>query len=82
MTKEAILQRIAAILARQFNIEPGSVNRDTSAYDVDGWDSVSHVYVILEVERRFAIKAPEERVFQLENVGELVDLIAELRNAG
>ena len=77
MDKEQILRGIGDILARQFQIASDSVSRDTSAYDVNGWDSVSHVYVLLEVERRFGVRLPEQRVFQLENVGDLVDLVAE-----
>jgi len=77
MNQNDILQGIAEVLARQFHVSPQSVTREMTTYDVDGWDSVSHVYVLLDVERRFAVKLPEERVFQLDNVGDLVDLVAE-----
>jgi acyl carrier protein len=82
MTEEQILTGIAEILARHFRIDPRSVGRETSAYDVDGWDSVSHVYVMLDVESRFGVKAPADRVFSLENVGDLADLVAELSKGG
>jgi acyl carrier protein len=78
MNSSGTLEGIAAIISRQFQTPLSSVTRETSAYDVDGWDSVSHVYIILEVERVFQVTLPEVRVFQLENVGELADLVAEL----
>jgi acyl carrier protein len=80
MTKAEILQGVREVLVRQFLIQPQSVTRDTSAYDIDGWDSVAHVYVVLDIERRFGVKLPEQRVFELENVGALVDLVAEMRS--
>jgi acyl carrier protein len=79
MRGDEILGGIAEILYRQFQIPATAVTRETCAYDVNGWDSVSHVYVILAVERHFGVKLPEDRVFQLENVGDLADLVAELK---
>lgn len=78
MTADAILDGVRAILAQQFGVEPATITRETVAMDVDGWDSVTHVYVMLEIEQHFAVKIPDERVFSMDNVGELVDLLAGL----
>lgn len=51
------------------------ITRDTTADDVDGWDSLSHARLIMEIERHFGIKFVMEEVGDLQNVGELVDLI-------
>jgi len=78
VTHDEILQKIREVLAHQFGVVPAAITRETVALDVDGWDSVSHVHVMLEIERRFGLQLPEERIFDLDNVGALVDLVADL----
>lgn len=78
MTPDEILDRVRAILAHQFGARPDQITRDTVALDVDGWDSVSHVHVMLEIERRFGVKIPDDRVLSMDNVGDLVDILTDL----
>src|SRR5262249_10387922 len=78
VTKDEVLEQVRRAIADQFGIAPGAVTRETVALDVDGWDSVTHVYLMLEIERRFGKKIPEDRVFAMDNVGDLVDLLAGL----
>jgi acyl carrier protein len=49
---------------------------DTTAEDVDGWDSLAHARLIVAVEKQFGVSFPAERLFELSSVGELVELIA------
>lgn len=81
MTPDEALEQVAGIVGAVFNVPPASIARTTVAEDVPGWDSLTHVYLILEMERRFGVKLPVDEVFLLENVGELVDLIAKHRSA-
>ncbi len=46
-----------------------------TAKDVAGWDSLSHVRLILTIERAFRISFSASQVGRLKNVGELADLI-------
>lgn len=48
---------------------------DTTAKDVDGWDSVTHMMLINEVERKYNIKFSLMDLMNLENVGSLVKAI-------
>ena len=48
---------------------------DLAASDVDGWDSLAHVRLLLTVERKFGIKFNAVEAGKLKNVGELADLI-------
>jgi acyl carrier protein len=48
---------------------------DLSARDVDGWDSLAHIRLLLTVERKFHIKFNAAETGQLKNVGELTNLI-------
>ncbi len=44
---------------------------DTTANDVDGWDSMSHVNLIMAVENRFNIRFNQKEVMGFRNVGDL-----------
>ncbi|HEY8191763.1 MAG TPA: acyl carrier protein, partial [Alphaproteobacteria bacterium] len=51
------------------------ISRDTTATDVEGWDSFNHVRMIVAVEEQFRISLSTAEVADLRNVGELIDLI-------
>jgi acyl carrier protein len=48
---------------------------DLSAKDVEGWDSLTHIRLLLTIERQFHIKFTVTEVGELKNVGGLTDLI-------
>ena len=52
-----------------------AVTSGLSAKDVDGWDSLTHIRLMLTVERSFKIKFSTSDIGKFENVGDLVKLI-------
>jgi len=44
---------------------------ETTHEDVDGWDSVSHVGFVMEVEKTFNIRFPLELIYAFKDVGEM-----------
>jgi acyl carrier protein len=75
MTEAQIYQQLAGIFADVFDDESIHVTSELSAKDVDGWDSLSHIRLILTIEKSFKIKFSTAEVGTLENVGDLVKLI-------
>jgi acyl carrier protein len=72
----------AAVYARLTDIFHDVLDNDEivlspqlTANDVDGWDSLAHVRLILTVEKAFHISFTASQVGRLKNVGELADLI-------
>ena len=51
------------------------ISPSTTAKDVDGWDSLSHVRLIVALERKFKIKFKNSEIEGLMNVGDLVRAI-------
>jgi acyl carrier protein len=51
------------------------LHRETTAGDVDGWDSVAHVMLVLATERKFEIRFESSEIANAANVGEFVSLI-------
>lgn len=57
------------------NLEDWELNEQTTASEVPGWDSLSHVNVILAVEKRFGIRFSNLEILRLKSVGDLQRLV-------
>jgi acyl carrier protein len=74
-----ILQRLIKVVATVFMAEPITLGADTNAEDVPGWDSVSQVMLIMQIEDEFALSLAPELVNAAQNLGELALIITKLR---
>ena len=52
-----------------------ALSEETTARDVSGWDSLSHVQILLGVEDAFGIRLNTTEIAQMENTGSLIDLV-------
>ncbi len=75
MTEEDILQRLTRVFQEVFDDQSLLVRPDMTANDVERWDSLSHVDMIILVEEEFAIRIPTLEVMGLKNVGDLIQII-------
>lgn len=46
-----------------------------TAADVEGWDSLNHIDLIVAIEKKFKVRFTTSEVTSLKNVGELADLV-------
>jgi acyl carrier protein len=76
VSPEEIQPKLTQILRDVFDDEALVATPDLTASDVDGWDSVNHVRLILSVERAFKIKFTASEVTSLKKLGDLTKLIA------
>lgn len=52
-----------------------SINPDTAVLDIPGWDSIFHLRMIFETEKRFKIKFNAPEIIAIKKVGDLLDAI-------
>ena len=72
MPSEAeIIRDIADLIQNTFGVSDVPISSDTVAEDIPGWDSTSHVVLILAIEDHFGVSLDPE--INLSNVGELAD---------
>ena len=69
-----VYERLQSVFDRVF-LDEVKVSPQLSAKDVDEWDSLLHVTLILLVEKEFGIRFATGEVEATENVGELVTLV-------
>ena len=75
MDESQIYTRLAQVFEKVFDDDTIEVTPELSAKDVDGWDSLNHIRLILTIEKAFKIKFSTSEIGKLQNVGDLVTLI-------
>lgn len=69
------MPRLTQVFREVFDDDSLRVSRATTAKDIEGWDSLMHVTLLVRVEKAFGIKFRSSEVAALQNVGELAALI-------
>lgn len=75
MDEPQIYAELTTVFQDVFDDDSLEVTPDLSAKDVDGWDSLTHIRLLLSVEKKFNVKFTTSEIGRLENVGDLVTLI-------
>jgi acyl carrier protein len=75
MDEAQIYARLSEIFENVFDDDTIQLTPALTAKDVDGWDSLAHIRLMLTVERSFKVKFSTTEIGNLENVGGLVALI-------
>jgi len=75
MSREEIYEQLNEVFRDVFDDETITVDDETTAADVDGWDSLMHISLIDAVEEEFDIRFDMKTVVKMKNVGEMVDAI-------
>lgn len=76
MTDQQILERMTEIVADTLGLEDLRLEPSMSAADVDGWDSLAMVQIVVAVEKAFNIRLRTGEIASIKSVGEFVARIA------
>ncbi len=74
MKKEEVMKIVASAVEDTFMVDASEVTRDTVAIDIPGWDSLSHIILLSNIEEEINKELDLEDI-TFENVGNLVDFI-------
>lgn len=75
MEKEEITLKLTKIFRKVFNNNMLELSDDLTANDVAGWDSLSHMILISEIEGAFALKFKLKDLNKMRNLGDMVEII-------
>lgn len=70
-----IMQRLQACVRTTFFDDGIEVSPETTAADVDGWDSLAHVRLLMHLEQEFGVAMTDAAVERASCVGDLARLI-------
>lgn len=80
MTREDIFAQLTEIFRDIFDDEDIVLTDATTADDIEDWDSLEQINLLVAIEKKFNIKFQLADVSNLENVGAMVDLVSKLIN--
>ena len=75
MSREDIYERLNEVFQDVFGDDEITVNDETTAADIDGWDSLRHITLLAAIENEFDIEFSMGATVKMKNVGEMVDYI-------
>lgn len=73
--KEKVFLQVQSIFRTFFKNQSIDLKETTTTEDVDGWDSLTHLELINEIENFFQIQFSLNEIIEFKNVGEMVDCI-------
>lgn len=71
-----IKEKLQEVFQDVFDDDEIELTEEMTADDIEAWDSLTHVQLIVAVEKAFAVKFSTVEVMKLKNVGEFIALIA------
>lgn len=77
MTREEIFDGLNEVFRDVFDDEDITVTNSTTSEDIDDWDSLEHINLIVATEKKFSMKFTMGEVTSMKNVGEMVDIISQ-----
>lgn len=80
MEKEDLFENIQEIFRDIFDDEFLTIESSTNSDDIEDWDSLNHINLVVAIENEFSIKFGFDELSDLKNVGAMVDLIMIKKN--
>ena len=77
MTRESVYEKLHEVFWDVFDDDTIKLSDETTANDIEDWDSLEHISLVVAVEKKFDVKFSMGEVNTMKNVGEMVDIILE-----
>ena len=75
MEDKEIFDRVVEIIKRSLNNDNLELSLDTTAADVEEWDSFNHIQIIVSAEQEFGLKFAISDIESFSSIGDLTNLI-------
>jgi acyl carrier protein len=76
MDKSEILQKVNATFTDVLDNEHITLSDATTAGDIEEWDSLTHIQLVVAIERQFGIRFTSREIQGWKNVGEMLESIS------
>jgi acyl carrier protein len=80
-SSDDIIQDLQVIFSDVLDLPDLCLTAESSAKNVEGWDSLAHVSLVVAIEKRYNIKFALAELRNLSNVGEMADLIIKKKSS-
>lgn len=75
MDKKEIITKLQLVFRDILDNDDIILTEQTAANDIEGWDSLTHIVLVTEIQKEFSIKFTSKEIILWENVGDIIDSI-------
>ena len=75
MERSEIIAKVEEIFREELELDDLVLTDETTADDVEEWDSLSHIQLVAAMEEAFGIEFKSREILSWENIGDLIDSI-------
>jgi acyl carrier protein len=69
-----VQEKVIQVLVNILQVSPEEISTKTTSDDVEKWDSMNHINMILALEQEFGVRYDEEQVVSMLSVGEIIEV--------
>jgi len=80
MTRENVLIELTKIIEEVLDESGLVINEATTASDVEDWDSIMHIEIVVEIEEFYGVKFKTKQIEDFKNVGNIISAIIETKS--
>lgn len=80
MDRATLLEKISEIVMDVTDTENVKLTDTSAPSDVENWDSLNHIQIVVEIEREFGIRFSTQEIQSFKNVGDVASLIEQKTN--
>jgi len=73
-----VRERVYKIISQVFNVPIENINDESSSDDIETWDSLKHMNMVLALEEEFNVQFGEKQVLEMLNVGLIIEILKEI----
>jgi acyl carrier protein len=75
MEEQEILSQVVEIFKDELDNEEIELSMESTAKDIEDWDSLSHIHLMVAIEKHFKIRFTSSEISNFKNVGEMVETV-------
>ena len=75
MEEQEILSQVVEIFKEELDNEEIELTMESTAKEVEDWDSLSHIHLMVAIEKHFKIRFTSSEISNFKNVGEMVESV-------
>lgn len=75
MEEQEILSQVVEIFKDELDNDEIELTMESTAKEVEDWDSLSHIHLMVAIEKHFKIRFTSTEISNFKNVGEMVETV-------
>lgn len=79
MTRDEVWTKLCEVIREVFDNDKIVLNEDSVVMDIDGWDSMNHVNLFVQIENAFGIRIPSSAIARVHQVRDMIEIVQNIK---